>query len=135
MSYSLHESPPTVDRFLLLREAAGMAERSRAAVERGLPNSLYTVTVEQDADGEVVGMARVVGDGGSVFQLCDMVVHPDHQRQGLGSRMMDALMVWIRETAPPKAYVNLLADTEGFYEEWGFERTAPASKGMYLRTE
>ncbi|NHX36364.1 MULTISPECIES: GNAT family N-acetyltransferase [Halolamina] len=134
MPYELHESPPTVDRFLELRDAAGMSERSREAVERGLPNSDYAVTVV-DGTGETVGMARVVGDGGSVFHVCDMVVHPDHQGQGLGSRMMDALMDWIDGTAPPKAYVNLLADVDGFYEQWGFERTAPASRGMYYRVE
>jgi GNAT superfamily N-acetyltransferase len=114
-----------------------MAERSREAVECGLPNSQYAVTIV-DTDGTeetVVGMARVVGDGGSVYHICDMVVHPDHQRQGLGSELMDALVDWIAETAPPKAYVNLMADVDGFYEQWGFERTAPASKGMYWRVE
>ncbi|WP_255246153.1 GNAT family N-acetyltransferase [Halolamina sp. CBA1230] len=115
-----------------LRDAAEMAERSREAVERGLPNSLYAVTVVDDV-GETVGMARIVGDRGSVFHVCDMAVHPDHQRQRLGSRMMDALMDWIDENAPPTAYVNLMADVDGFYEQWGFERTAPASKGMYYR--
>jgi len=131
--FELRESPPTVDRFLELRDAAGMAERSREAVERGLPNSQYAVTVVETESEEVVGMARVVGDGGSVYHICDMAVHPDHQRQGLGSRLMDAVMDWIQETAPPKAYVNLMADVDGFYEQWGFERTAPASKGMYYR--
>jgi GNAT superfamily N-acetyltransferase len=133
MPYRLRESAPTVDRFLELRDAAGMAERSREAVERGLPNSRYAVIVVDEATGETVGMARVVGDGGSVFHVCDMVVHPEHQGQGLGSRMMDALMDWIDETAPQRAYVNLMADVDGFYEQWGFERTAPASKGMYYR--
>ena len=135
MGYELRESPPTVARFLELRAAAGMSERSREAVERGLPNSLYAVTVVEEEPGETVGMARIVGDGGSVYHICDMVVDPDHQRLGLGSRMMDALMDWIDETAPPKAYVNLMADVDGFYEQWGFERTAPASVGMYYRVE
>ncbi|MBP1987089.1 GNAT family N-acetyltransferase [Halolamina salifodinae] len=132
MEYELRESPPTVSRFLELRAAAGMSERSREGVERGLPNSVYAVSVVDDA-GETVGMARIVGDGGAVFHICDMVVHPDHQGQGLGSRMMDALMDWIGENAPSQAYVNLLADVDGFYEQWGFERSAPASKGMYYR--
>ena len=131
--YELRESPPTVDRFLELRDAAGMAERSREAVERGLPNSQYAVTVVETNSGDVVGMARVVGDGGSVYHVCDMAVHPEHQRQGVGSRLMDALLAWITETAPPTAYVNLVADVDGFYEQWGFERTAPASEGMYYR--
>ena len=61
MAYELRESPPTVDRFLELRDAAGMAERSREAVEQGLPNSRYAVTVV-DGTGQTVGMARIVGD-------------------------------------------------------------------------
>lgn len=140
MRYELRETTPSVDDFLRLRDAAGMSPRSREGVARGLPNSQFAVVVVAvddaeagDRDEDVVGMARVVGDGGTVYHICDMAVHPDHQRQGLGSRLMDALMAWIDEDAPPNAYVNLMADVDGFYEQWGFERTAPASKGMSCR--
>jgi len=133
MSYEVREELPTVERFMELREAADMAPRSREGVERGLPNSVYGVTVVHTETDEVVGMARIVGDGGSVYHVCDMAVHPDHQRQGLGSRMMDALMEYIEECAPENAYVNLMADVDGFYERWGFEETRPVSKGMFYR--
>lgn len=156
--YVLRERAPTAEELAALRDAAGMSSRSMEGLRRGLPNSLYAVVVVQVPDDEggasdgaadattadatdattdeerTVGTARIVGDGGSVYHLCDMVVHPDHQGQGLGSRMMDALMAFLEETAPPDAYVNLMADVDGFYERWGFERTAPASEGMYLRT-
>lgn len=132
--YTVVERTPTVAEFRSLRAAADMAARSEAAVERGLPNSLYAVVAVHDASDETVGMARVVGDGGAVFHVCDMAVHPDHQRQGLGSRLMDHVMGYIERTAPPDAYVNLMADVDGFYERFGFEETRPASKGMYLRT-
>jgi GNAT superfamily N-acetyltransferase len=139
--YDVREQTPAVDDFLRLRAAAGMSERSREAVERGLPNSQYAVVVvhrpDEGVSGEteedVVGMARVVGDGGTIYHVCDMVVHPDHQRQGLGTKLMDAIMEWLAETAPPGAYVNLMADVDGFYEQWGFEPTLPASRGMYYR--
>ncbi|CQH49088.1 GNAT family acetyltransferase [Halobacterium hubeiense] len=133
MSYELREELPTPERFRELRAAAGMAERSREGVERGLPNSVYGVTIVEQSSGETVGMARIVGDGGSVYHICDMAVHPDHQRQGLGSRMMDAIMRYVEENAPESAYVNLMADVDGFYEQWGFEETRPASKGMFYR--
>lgn len=135
MGYELREDLPTVERFQELRAAAGMAERSREGVERGLPNSVYGVTVVEEETGETVGMARIVGDGGSVYHVCDMAVHPDHQRQGLGSRLMDAVVDYVDEHAPANAYVNLMADVDGFYEEWGFEETRPASKGMFYRVE
>ena len=135
MGYELREELPSVERFQELRAAAGMSARSREGVERGLPNSVYGVTVVEAETGEVVGMARIVGDGGSVYHVCDMAVHPDHQRQGLGSRLMDAIVAYIDEHAPPNAYVNLMADVDGFYEQWGFEETRPASKGMFYRVE
>lgn len=132
MTYEVRDELPTVKEFIALREAAEMASRSVEAVERGLPNSVFGVTVVDDT-GEVVGMARIIGDGGSVYQIGDMAVHPDHQRQGLGSRMMERLMAYLENNAPEGAYVNLMADVEGFYEQFGFEYTAPASHGMYLR--
>ncbi|WP_336359861.1 GNAT family N-acetyltransferase [Haladaptatus sp. ZSTT2] len=132
---SIENQVPTAAQFLSLREAAGMAPRSREAVEQGLPNSVFGVLAVHDQTDEVVGMGRIVGDDGSVYHICDMAVRPEFQGQGLGTRIMDALMDYIEETAPPLAYVNLMADVDGFYERWGFEHTAPASKGMYLRTE
>jgi GNAT superfamily N-acetyltransferase len=135
MSYELREELPTVERFQELRAAAGMSARSREGVERGLPNSVYGVTVVEVETGETVGMARIIGDAGSVYHVCDMAVHPDHQRQGLGSRLMDATVAYVDEHAPPNAYVNLMADVDGFYEQWGFEETRPASKGMFYRVE
>lgn len=135
MSYELRESVPDPETFVALREAAGMAPRSLEAARRGLGNTRYGVSMVATATGETVGMARIVGDGGCVYHVCDMVVAPAHQGEGLGSRMMDALMAYLDEHAPETAYVNLMADVDGFYEQWGFERTAPASKGMYLPSE
>jgi ribosomal protein S18 acetylase RimI-like enzyme len=133
--YVVEDRLPTVEQFRSLRAAADMAERSRAAVEQGLPNSLFGAVAVHGPSEAVVGMARVVGDGGSVFHVCDMAVHPDHQRRGLGTRLMEAVLDYVDKTAPPDAYVNLMADVDGFYERFGFEETRPASKGMFLRTE
>lgn len=133
--YVLREGAPSAETFLALRAAAGMSPRPRSGAEKGLPNSLYGVTIVHEPTGEVVGMGRIVGDGGTVYHVCDMVVHPDHQGQGLGTRVMEALDAYIDETAPSGAYVNLIADVDGFYEGFGYEETAPASKGMYRRVE
>ena len=147
-AYELREELPTPDQLARLRELNDMAPRSAEGLRRGLPNSVYGVVVVATSgpgaavrddvlgsDEPVVGTARIVGDGGSIYHVSDMVVHPDHQRRGVGTRMMDALMDFLEESAPPNAYVNLMADVEGFFERWGFSRTAPVSRGMFLRTE
>ncbi|SFC24750.1 N-acetylglutamate synthase, GNAT family [Halobiforma haloterrestris] len=133
--YAIREELPAPETFARLREAAGMTSRSLEGIERGLPNSLYGVVAVHEPTGEVVGMGRIVGDDGTVYQLSDMAVHPDHQGRGLGTRIMEHLEDYIEETAPPNAYVNLMADVDGFYERFGYEETRPASKGMYRRTE
>jgi GNAT superfamily N-acetyltransferase len=86
-------------------------------------------------DGEVVGMGRLLGDGGWYFHVVDMAVLPAHQRRGLGDTILGALLDRVREVAPPGAYVNLLADPPGrrLYERHGFAETAPGSVGMALR--
>lgn len=131
--YAIVERLPTVEEFVALREAAGLTPRSREGVERGLPNSLFGVVVEHDPTGETVGMGRVVGDGGTVYQITDMAIHPHHQRRGLGTRVMEAILDYLEREAPSRAYVNLFADVDGFYERFGFEETRPASRGMYRR--
>lgn len=133
--YALRERLPTAEEFVSLRDAAGMAARSREGVEAGLPNSVYGVVVEHEPTGAVVGMGRIVGDGGTVYTLSDVAVRPAHQGQGLGTRIVDALVAYLEANAPPRAYVSLMADVDGFYEQWDFEETRPASKGMYRRME
>lgn len=132
MPYEIRESVPDPETFVALRDAADMAPRSLEAARRGLPNTRFGVIAVDKGTGETVGMARVVGDDGAVYHVCDMVVHPDHQRRGLGSRLMDAVADYLDAEAPETAYVNLMADVHGFYERWGFEETRPASKGMWL---
>ena len=133
--YVLRERLPSPETFVALRDAAGMSPRSLDGARKGLPNSLFGVTIVHEPTGEVVGMGRIVGDDATVYHVCDMAVHPDHQGQGLGTRIMDTLDAYVDETAPSGAYVNLIADVDGFYEQFGYEETAPASKGMYRRVD
>jgi GNAT superfamily N-acetyltransferase len=128
--YTLVATCPSVVDFRRLREAAGMESRAQEAAERGLKNTLFGVSVLHE--GQVVGMGRVVGDGGCVYQIVDVAVLPEHQRQGLGRQIMQTLMDYLHREAPPSAYVCLIADgpAKHLYASFGFQPTAPASIGM-----
>lgn len=131
--YELRPDPPSVETFQRLRARTDVPPRPESGVQDGLGNEVFVVTVVETETEQAVGMARVLGDGGTVCHITDMAVDPDHQRQGLGSRMMDRIDEFLAESAPDGAYVNLMDDVDGFYEQWGFEETRPASKGMYKR--
>ena len=129
----LIEALPTVDEYRAMRVAAGLSAKSAEAAGRGLPNSLYAVCLRRD--GRLVGMGRIIGDGGLNYEVVDIAVHPDYQGQGLGSRIMQALTDWLHANAPASSYVCLIADhgAPALYQKFGFEFTAPVSVGMAMR--
>ena len=124
---------PGVEEFIGLRVAAGLSANTEEAATRGLAGTCLSVCVR---DGQrLVGMGRVIGDGGCFYQVVDIAVHPDYQRRGIGLRIMGRLMDGLRQQAPESAYVSLIADGPArlLYEKFGFEPVAPASIGMALR--
>ncbi|HBH6914488.1 GNAT family N-acetyltransferase [Serratia marcescens] len=113
-----------------LRQVAGLSARPRAGAELALPNSLYGVQIT--LSGLVVGMGRVVGDGGLNFEIVDVAVDPEHQGKGLGRQIMSHIMAYLERAAPQGAYITLMADVPSLYEKFGFKLSRPASEGMYL---
>ena len=131
--YRLVEGPPTADRYLTLREHAGLSRRTPAQAAAAILGSWAAVHVV-DGDQQAVGMGRVIGDGGWYFHIVDMAVMPGHQRRGIGDAILGWLLTRIGQVAPPGAYISLLADEPGrrLYERHGFEPTAPRSIGMAI---
>ncbi|MEV6505704.1 GNAT family N-acetyltransferase [Streptomyces sp. NPDC051642] len=130
--YELVAGVPSVDVFRRLRTDAGLSDKDPGAVAVALPGTWYGVVLRHE--GEPIGMGRVVGDGGTAFQVVDICVHPAHQGRGLGRRIMAALTGELERRAPATAYVSLIADGPArfLYEKFGFADTAGhGSVGMY----
>lgn len=131
-TYEVTASLPSVDDYCRLRHITGLSPRSRAAAERGLPNSLFAVVVRSGP--ETVGMGRVVGDGGCNYEVVDIAVDPAHQGHGLGKMIMDRISAFLAEEVPDSGFVSLLADGEShhLYAKYGFRFTA--CTGMSLES-
>lgn len=102
-------------------------------LERALAGSLRVVAARRD--GELLGLARVVGDGAVIAYLQDVLVRPDAQGEGIGRRLVE-------EALAPFAAVRqqvLLTDAEpgqrAFYEALGFTevRDHPAELRAFVR--
>lgn len=89
---------------------------------RALQNSLYMIVAFHQ--GKPVGMARVVGDGGYVFFICDVIVHPAYQSQGLGRKIIENVLEWLENQVEEgeTIMVNLMSamNKEEFYGKLGF---------------
>ncbi|OMD92377.1 GNAT family N-acetyltransferase [Paenibacillus odorifer] len=126
-----HEQP-SVEQYLALRKEAGLSEMSVEGATIGLPRSNFAVTLYEE--NNLIGMGRVIGDGGCFFQVTDIAVKPSHQGRGLGKLIMQEIRKFLT-TVPDKAYVSLIADGEAskLYAQYGFESVMPHSQGMFLR--
>lgn len=134
-NYSIRIDIPEVDEYLALRKVCGLSDRGKDASKIGLSNSIYSVIIRRSTDQELVGMGRLIGDGGTAYQIVDIAVHPSEQGKGLAKNIMQLLMTHIENEVDPQAYINLIADcpADNLYKQFGFVETAPESLGMYLK--
>lgn len=118
--YALVEQFPDTADYIRLRVAAGLSRKSPQAAGRGVAGTLHGVSILRD--GELIGMGRIIGDGGCFYFVVDIAVAPAHQGRGLGKRIMAALDAWLRANAPETAHVALFADGEArhLYAKFGF---------------
>lgn len=139
--YVVLEGLPTPQVYHDLRKLSGMTPPPMEAVPKALANSFGGFLAYErrkmvnettpGPDQEAVAMGRLLGDGSLFLLLCDVAVHPEHQRKGLGKRILQALVDYVDKNAP-EAYVSLVAEpmAQKLYPQFGFKDVEP-SIGMY----
>jgi ribosomal protein S18 acetylase RimI-like enzyme len=139
--YVIVEGIPTPQAYHDLRKIAGMTPPPMEAVPKALANSFagflayekqhMTNETTPGLDQVPVAMGRLLGDGSLFLLLCDVAVHPEHQRRGLGKHIVQSLVDYVDNHAP-EAYVSLVADTpaQRLYPLFGFKNVEP-SVGMF----
>lgn len=89
------------------------------SLEKGLRQSLKVWTAW---DGEqLVGLARVVGDGVTIIYLQDLLVRTDYQGKGLGSRLLQLVLNEYQAVRQLILLTDEAEETIHFYEKNGME--------------
>ncbi len=81
----------------------------------------------------LVAFGRVVSDTTLHAMIFDMIVHPDYQRRGIGSRILGMLVARCREARIRDIQLFCARGKEPFYARHGFERRPDDAPGMQLR--
>jgi GNAT superfamily N-acetyltransferase len=117
---TLVDKLPSAEEYNHLRSLVGWGTYRDEVIDRALPRSLHCVCAL--IDGQMVGMARVIGDGGLVYYIQDVIVAPDYQGRGIGTQLMDRVMEYVRAHAHNNSIVGLMAakGRESFYAKYGF---------------
>ncbi|MCY1715245.1 GNAT family N-acetyltransferase [Caproiciproducens galactitolivorans] len=127
----------TVEEYNTLRQSVGWNRIEAEQAQTGLSNSTYQVKAVHGE--EVVGMARLISDGGYVVLIADVIVRPDYQGKGVGKGMITRILEKIKGSLKDGqcVFINLMAaeGREPFYRQFGFlERPAKGSgAGMSMK--
>lgn len=124
---------PTTDELASLYESVGWSAYTKDIQElhEAVEGSTYIATARDD--GILVGLVRAISDDRSITYIQDLLIHPDHQRLGLGTRLMKQCL----ERFDHVRTIMLLTDHEkmqhDFYASMGFTNTRDTGLHSFIR--
>jgi GNAT superfamily N-acetyltransferase len=130
--FEILDRRPTVAEFAAITAAVGFKPHPPEAIEIGLANSLFHACAI--VGDRTIGIGRIVGDGALDFYLTGIMVAPEYQRRGVGTRIVESLLARVKQIP----YTNTLVEAlplpglENFYARFGFKACRQYAPGMHL---
>ena len=100
-------------------------------LRQGFENSLLTLAAY---DGEnLLGIIRAVGDGHTIVFVQDILVFPEHQRQGVGSALLQAILDRYSHVRQIELATDNTPKTIAFYKSMGFRELSEIGCCGFMR--
>ena len=89
-----------------------------ASLKAGFGNSLLTLAAYEG--DTLLGVIRTVGDGRTIVYIQDILVFPEHQRKGVGTALVHAILSRFQSVRQIVLATDNTPKTIAFYESLGF---------------
>ena len=111
----------TLEDVLPLYEAVGWTNYTQKPemLEAAYKNSLHVLAALND-EGKLVGILRAVGDGASILFIQDILVYPEYQHQGIGTKLLQQTLEKYKNVYQIQLATDDSTKTVSFYESNGF---------------
>lgn len=130
-----YKSSITPDEVNALRAAVGFRQIDPEQLAAGLAGSAQVAAAVDN--GQTVGMARLIWDGGGVALVTDMIVQPDCRSQGIEVQLVEQLLDFLRGKLKPgfgiQVDVRAWEDQQPIYEGLGFVASTPELRGTPMQ--
>ena len=88
-------------------------------LRKGFENSMLTLAAYEEE--QLVGIIRTVGDGYTIVFVQDILVFPEHQRKGVGSALLQAILDRYSHVRQIELATDNTEKTVAFYRSMGFK--------------
>lgn len=116
------ENSLTYQEYISLRSSVGWNNFAKQQISESISKSVYNITVVDN--GKTIAMGRLIGDG-IYYLIVDVVVRPEFQGKGIGSKIIDKFLAYVDARTPigGRSSVQLIAEQgmEEFYIKKGFK--------------
>ena len=111
----------TLEDVLPLYEAVGWTNYTTKPemLEVAYKSSLHIIGAFND-DEKLIGVLRGVGDGASILFIQDILVYPEYQHQGIGTKLLQLSLEKYKNVYQIQLATDDSTKTVSFYESNGF---------------
>jgi ribosomal protein S18 acetylase RimI-like enzyme len=128
------ETLPDIKDYWDLFQTTGWNEEYNFSIQdltKAIQKSWYSTSLYDS--NKLIGFGRVIADGVHHALIVDLIIHPDYQNMGLGSRLLDRLICRCKDNKIRDIQLFAAKDKYEFYEKFGFEKRPINAPGMQLR--
>ncbi|MGE7090901.1 GNAT family N-acetyltransferase [Lysinibacillus sp. NPDC048646] len=133
MKFELCESNPSFEDYKSLHQTIGWNAKGLYTYDQlyqAICNSWFSVSIYDGTT--LVGYGRIISDGIYQTFICDVMVHPDYQRKGIGSQVMEFLLAHCKQENIKWIQLFCAKGKQPFYQQLGFAERDPDASGMML---
>ena len=127
-----YKSTVSAEEVNFLRASVGFRQILPEQVNAGLDGSALVVSAYDQS--RIVGMARLIWDGGMVALITDVLVLPEYNPRGVEQELITRLLDFLRGGLKPgfgiQVDVKVWDNREAIYENLGFQISTHERRGV-----
>jgi ribosomal protein S18 acetylase RimI-like enzyme len=128
-----HEQQPPAMDYDRLFETTGWNTTYQASPQelfQAVSDSWYVLSAYEN--DELVGFGRIISDGVLYALICDLIVNPASQGNGIGSTLLNKLIEHCRRRGIRVIWLFAAKDKSAFYRKFGFHERPANAPGMQM---
>ena len=100
-------------------------------LKKGFENSLLTLAAYKG--DQLLGIIRTVGDGHTIVFVQDILVFPEHQRKGIGTALLKAILDRYNYVRQIELATDNMPKTISFFKSMGFREMSEIGCCGFMR--